>query len=336
MIAMVVLLREHWFEPPLANGLHLSTFVQQLLSLIAQNGGIRAADAFQTLCQPGGPFAAVGKGDFVALLRHLGQKEILMQESSGLLLHGTLGEKLVNHYSFYAAFASDEEFRVIAGGRQLGSLPVSQLLLKGQRILFAGKTWLVNEVDEEQKVIFVSRASGGTPPMFNGGGGHVHTRVRQRMKELLAGTEPISFLDKVAERFLIEGRRAYTNLELAEKTVLDVGGSVHLLTWLGDAANQGLASILRWRGFGAVVSQLGVEVQKGDMTGEEIRAVIADTASCEVPDAETLLADAHNLQREKWDWALPDDLLRRTYASLNLDLAEASDWLRSHSAVVRG
>jgi ATP-dependent Lhr-like helicase len=42
-----------------------------------------------------------------------------------------------------------------------------------------------------------------------------------------------------------------------------------------------------------------------------------------------LLADVKNLQREKWDWALPDALLRKTYASLNLDLVEALAWTRA-------
>lgn len=216
-------------------------------------------------------------------------------------------------------------------GKQLGSLPVSQLLLKGQRILFAGKTWLVNEVDEEQKVIYVSRAKGGTPPAFNGAAGRVHTKVRQRMRELLAGAGPISFLDAVASRFLMKGRRTYANLELSKRTVLDAGSSVHLLTWLGDAANEGIASILRWRGLDAVVSDLGIEVQKPGMSVENLQTVFADAASCEVPDIETLLDNAHNMQREKWDWALPDSLLRRTYASQNLDLLEARVWLRSCS-----
>ena len=122
----------------------------------------------------------------MSLVRHLGTKELLVQDSSGLLLHGPLGEKFVNHYTFYAAFASDEEFRLVAGTRTLGTLPVSQMLSIGQRILFAGKTWIVEMVDEPQKVIFVKRASGGAPPLFSGGSGRVHTKVRQRMRELLA------------------------------------------------------------------------------------------------------------------------------------------------------
>jgi len=46
------------------------------------------------------------------------------------------------------------------------------------------------------------------------------------------------------------------------------------------------------------------------------------------------LADVRNLQREKWDWALPDSLLRRAYASLYLDLGEALDWAKQLAAQV--
>jgi ATP-dependent Lhr-like helicase len=35
-----------------------------------------------------------------------------------------------------------------------------------------------------------------------------------------------------------------------------------------------------------------------------------------------------NLAREKWDWALPDALLRKAYASLYLDLDEGLAWVR--------
>ncbi|MCB1863736.1 MAG: DEAD/DEAH box helicase, partial [Gammaproteobacteria bacterium] len=184
MVAMISLLLEGWFEPPMARGAHLSTLVQQMLSFIAQNGGATIGQLYSLLCAPATPFEGVSKGEFVELVRHLGQKELLAQDSTGTLLHGRVGEKFVNHYTFYAAFAADEEFRIVSGGRTLGTLPVSQALTVGQRILFAGKTWRVEEIDEAQKTIFVARAGGGTPPLFSGGAGRVHTRVRQRMREL--------------------------------------------------------------------------------------------------------------------------------------------------------
>jgi ATP-dependent helicase Lhr and Lhr-like helicase len=329
MVAMISLLLEGWFEPPAAHGAHLSTLVQQMLSHVAQNGGATIGQLYALLCAPASPFAGVTKEEFVELVRHLGVKEFLMQDSSGELLHGRVGEKFVNHYTFYAAFTSDEEFRIVAGGKALGTLPVSQMLTVGQRILFAGKTWRVEEVDEEHKTIFVSRARGGVPPLFSGGAGRTHTRVRQRMRELLESTEVPAYLDDVAMKFLAEGRRNYAARGLSKTFVVNQGAEVLLLSWLGDAANEALACLLRRRGLTAAATGPGVEVMKGEQSVEDIVDALIDAGMDEPPTLDLLLADTMNLQREKWDWALPDGLLRKAYASLNLDLDEALAWARS-------
>jgi ATP-dependent Lhr-like helicase len=331
MTAMISLLLEGWFEPPRSHGAHLSTLVQQVLSFIAQNGGATIGQLYSLLCAPGTPFAGVTKDEFVELVRHLGQKELLVQESSGVLLHGRVGEKFVNHYTFYAAFAADEEFRIVAGGRPLGTLPVSQVLSVGQRILFAGKTWRVEEIDEQQKTILVVRSGGGAPPLFSGGAGRTHTRVRQRMRQLLESTEaPPPYLDEVAKRFIAEARANYAVRNLASEFMVDQGREVLLLTWLGDSANEAIACLLQRRGFTASAGGPGVEVLKGPSAAtDDIVDVLVDAGVDESPPLDVLLANAKNLQREKWDWALPDNLLRKAYASLNLNLEEALAWVRS-------
>ncbi|RQO54472.1 DEAD/DEAH box helicase [Paucibacter sp. KBW04] len=335
MTATVGLLIEAWFEPPKANGLHLSTLVQQVLSFIAQNGGASIAQLYGLLCGPGKPFAGLSKEEFASLIRHLGSKDLIVQESSGTLLHGVLGEKFVNHYSFYAAFSADEEFRVVAGGKSLGTIPVSQMLSIGQRILFAGKTWRVDEVDEEQKAIYVTRTSGGVPPMFNGGAGRTHTRVRQRMRALLESADVPVFLDPTATRFLMEAREAYRVRNISTEFVLDQGRHFLLLTWLGDSANEALACLLRSRGFTAAATGPGIEVQKAHWSIRDIFEVLLDLANSEPPSFEQMLDDVSNLQREKWDWALPDGLLRRAYASIYLDIPEALAWAKEAESFPR-
>lgn len=329
MVAMISLQLEGWFEPPASKGAHLSTLVQQILSFIAQNGGATIGQLYTLLCAPAAPFANVGKAEFVELVRHLGKKELLMQDSSGVLLHGRVGEKLVNHYTFYAAFVSDEEFRIVAGGKSLGTLPISQALMIGQRILFAGRTWEVEGIDEEQKTIYLRRAAGGAPPLFSGGVGRIHTRVRQRMRQLLESADVPPYLDTVAQRLLAEGRATYRRRNLAAVYALDQGREALLLTWLGDAANEAIACLLRRRGFIATPAGPGVEVLKDAAPLEQVVQALADAGRGEIPVIDELLADTRNLQREKWDWALPDHLLRRAYGSLYLDLDEALRWIRT-------
>ena len=45
-----------------------------------------------------------------------------------------------------------------------------------------------------------------------------------------------------------------------------------------------------------------------------------DLGRIDAPDPAVLLSDAKNLIREKWDWALPRGLLRKSYASSWLDI----------------
>lgn len=327
LTAMITLLAEGWFEPPKSGGIHLSTLVQQVLSVIAQLGGASVGQLYALLCAQGGPFEGVTKAEFVTLIRHLGEKEILLQDSSGDLLHGTVGEKLVSHYSFYAAFASDDEFRVVGDGRSLGTIPVSQMLSEGQKILFAGRTWRIESVDEARKTIYVRRTGGGVPPMFLGGAGRCHTKVRQRMRELLERSSMPTFLNATAQRFLLEARRTYEMRNMRNLTFIDQGGDILFLTWLGDAGNEALACLFQRRNFEAFAVDLGVEVRKtASRQANQIFDALYDAGMSEAPPPQMLLANALNLQREKWDSLLPEPLLQKAYASLHLNVEEARLW----------
>lgn len=327
--AVISLLLENWFEPPAVKGAHYSTLIQQLLSAIAQYGGLQAAQAYQLLCKSPGPFDRVSKEGFAELLKTLGEAEILTQDHSGLLLHGRIGDKLVNHYSFYAAFASDEEFRIVAAGKTLGTIPVDQMMMAGQHILFGGRTWLIEEIDEPQKTIHVAPTKGGAPPLFNGGGGRVHTRVRSRMRELYLGRGPVGYLDSTAQRFLDEGRLAFSDLDLEHCMLLDQGSQAILLTWLGDSANEALTCLFQAKGVNASMGRLGVEIQRAGRSLDEIEDLLVDIGLDLAPTIDELLVKATNLTRQKWDHLLSPRLLRETYASSNLNLDEALEWIRA-------
>jgi ATP-dependent Lhr-like helicase len=67
-------------------------------------------------------------------------------------------------------------------------------------------------------------------------------------------------------------------------------------------------------------------VQKKGSTVDMIIDVLRKASLNETPSIDLLLSNASNLQRAKWDWALPPTLLRKSYASLYLDLPEALSW----------
>ena len=57
----------------------------------------------------------------------MGKVELITQLSSGELVLGVLGERIVGHYSFYAVFKTPEEYRVLIGNKSLGTLPIDSL-----------------------------------------------------------------------------------------------------------------------------------------------------------------------------------------------------------------
>ena len=185
-IAMVELLIEGWCEPPAPQALHLSTLIQQILSVIAQHGGASASRLYTTLCKQG-PFRRVDRRLFARLLRHLGGDGVALveQASDGTLLLGSRGERLVEHYSFFAVFQSGEEFRVIAAGNLLGTIPLTSLL--SMTIVLSGRRW-ITEIHDRERVIEVTHDRSGRPPPFGGGSGIIHDRVVWKMKDVLSGS----------------------------------------------------------------------------------------------------------------------------------------------------
>ena len=326
-IAMIRLLIAGWFEPPRVSGLHGSTLIQQILSIIAERGGATATQLWSALVAANGPFAGVSKDDFVALLRHLGTLRVLTQESSGLLLHGEVGEKLVNHYTFYAAFATEEEFRLVCDGKTLGTLPISRPLLPQQGVIFAGRRWRVIDVDTVKKLIVVSPDKGGAPPMFESGHSMVHDRIRQEMRKVLAETDAVAFLDHEAQQLLQEGREHYRRAGLKTTQVTQLGAEVELLTWRGDWVNDALALLLTQRGLPSNNDGLVISVSRGSK--DKVIEVLRGISQLDNLDPVVLLAEAKNTLREKWDWAMPDEMAKRSFASLCLDLEGVRDTARA-------
>ncbi|RYG46803.1 DEAD/DEAH box helicase, partial [bacterium] len=182
--AMLELMSERWCEPPRDTALHLSTLIQQCLSAVAERGGIEPLRLYRLLCGTG-PFAKVDTATFVALLRRLHEKKLIVQSSDGTLLAGEVGERLVNHYSFYSAFATPEEYRLVHYGRTLGTLPIDFPVHPEGYLIFGGRRWRVKEIDEEAKIISVERAASGVAPAFgNDGPFGTHPEVRRRMRRL--------------------------------------------------------------------------------------------------------------------------------------------------------
>lgn len=293
--------------------------MQQTLSIIAQLGGATAPQLWKTLVASG-TFTNITQPDFLTLLKSLGEKDLIVQESSGLLLPGEKGERMINHYEFYSAFTTEEEFRLVQGGRPLGSLPISSPLAAGQRIIFGGRRWQVLQVDLEAKVIVVIPARGGQAPAFDGLSAQVHKRVREEMWLVLSEDAPCPFLDATAQTLLTEARQNFQALSLAEITLIASESHCYLVSWEGDTTNDTLALMLTGLGLRATNEGLAINI---DSSKERLVQALETIATFSSEQSDRAAMKIENQMSEKWDWALPKDLLRKSYASLALDFPGA-------------
>ncbi len=325
-IAMVRLLLEKWYEPPPSGGLHLSTMVQQLLSLIAQYGGITAVQAYNLLCK-NGAFQEIGQQMFVDLLRTLGNQRLIMQASDGLLLHGQLGERIVNHYSFYAAFTTPEEYRLLTGDRTLGTLPLDRPVEVNSLLIFGGRRWTVLDVDAQKKVISLKPATGKKLPQFDGQAGRVHDQIRKEMFAVYTEKGIPIFLDAQAKELLGEAREAFDRLSLSNKKILIQGNETYLFCWMGDKILDTLVAMLRSKGLTA--NNYGIAIEISSVSPNKLQSCLRALLKEGVPDAYELARSVANKATEKYDNFLTDELLSADYAASKFDAEGAFKVLTS-------
>ena len=316
-IAMVELLIEKWCEPSISERLHLSTLVQQIMSTIAQLGGVKALDAWRILCG-NGPFQNVSQEMFSELLRNLGKNDLIAQMADGTLILGLRGERIVNHYEFYAAFNTSDEYILISEGQTLGSIPISYPLIEGIHIIFAGKRWEVIEVDQDKRIVTLVHATGGRPPRFGGMGVEIHDRIRQKMFEIYKSPEIPVYLDRRAVDLLEESRGNFYRFGLDRHWYLPYGKDLIIFLWKGSQVNNTLQVLLNSQNL--KVLQSGFALIISNSTEKEflnlIEVIIHDDTTNNIELAGTVA----NKLREKYDYFLTDNLLNAEYAARSLNI----------------
>lgn len=310
--AMLELLLQGWCEPPDKQRFHFSTCVQQLLSLIAQYGGLRAGQLWQMLAEQGA-FKQMIQRDFLALLRSLGENGLITQMDNGTLLLDTQGEQLVNHYSFYAAFQTPEEYRLISDGQTLGSLPVDMPVYPDVVMIFAGRRWVVINVDDEAKVIELRPSSSGLPPKFGSGGAMIHERVRQEMRKLYLSESIPVYLNAGGREMLQEARTHFRLLGLDKAQVIQDGQNVFVFPWSSDKSLFTLGLRFQQQGYPQTYGEsFALQIEKASQ--EHIQGLWEDFKHQPVEPLSLLYhLELANLQAEKHDEYVPAELLKKEF-----------------------
>jgi ATP-dependent Lhr-like helicase len=317
-VASVVLLGRKYVEKPRVPSGAATVALQQTLSVISENGGATVADLYETICSVG-PLSVVSKADYVALLRHMASKEteLVEQAPDGTVMLGRKGERLAASKDFFAIFETDEEWRVVSGGKTVGTLPMTNMVKQGGYIAFAGQRWKIEAVDLNAKVLDVVKDRSAKMPSFEALGREGLSDVfAQTMLEVLRGKDIPAYLDETAAQLLTEGRNVFDVHGLDGKVFWEEGGSTGVLTWAGTRTNEMLALMLLYMGLDASAEDIGVLVP--GCSAEQVRAALRQIAMSP-PRAADVVKVLDDLQSAKYDALVPHSVLESLWVKENAE-----------------
>jgi ATP-dependent Lhr-like helicase len=320
-VAVMELMLEGFVEPPDTGRSHLSTLVHQVLSVLAETGGIQASPLYDRLVDAGS-FSGVSRADFAVLLRQLGSRELLEQMPDRTLVLGVEGQKIVEHYTFYAAFNAASELRVVCNADLIGTIAIPPP--PGEHLILAGRRWRVEEIDPERQEVLVSPARGRRAPWFIPRMGAIHRRVHEKMRDLLVETNVPTYIDETARDVLQHARVTATKCDGFEPVTQPFEVGVRAFVFGGSRVQQTLSIVLAASGLRYSDEGVGFDVE---CDPAEFRSVLRSFA--ESPNEARLAAFAdekmrlRELGREKFERYLPPELWRVAFVRDELDVAEA-------------
>lgn len=325
-IALVQLyLEERWVEPPRLDRLPYSLVYHQTMSTLASCGELspRAlADRVLRLHY----FHRISQEDYKILLRHLIDTDHIHRTEQGGLIVGITGERVVNSFKFYGVFQENEEYTVRSESQELGT--VVQPPPVGEKLAIAGHVWEVLDVDHKRHLVYCRQIKGSIPAYFGQCPGDLHTRILQRMRQVLREERSYPYLMKNAAARLQQGRYTAAHAGAGEKPLLNLGGTMWcLLPWVGTYAFLALERFLKikcgerlgLRNFDSArpyYMQFTMKVSPSaffQIVAEEIRKPI-DPMELVYPKELPLF--------DKYDEYLPEELVKKGFAYSVLDIEE--------------
>jgi ATP-dependent helicase Lhr and Lhr-like helicase len=245
-IAVIQLyLEEKWIEPVHPAQYPYSLLYHQTLSVLASQGEqTPAALAQRVLTLP--PFGNITQADYRQLLRHWIDLDHIEKTVENTLIIGLKGEKIVRNFKFYAIFPDNEEYQVKFNERMIGTIMVPPG--EGDRVSLAGRVWEVTEVNSKKKVVLVrGTRQAANASSWRGTTGQIHSRVIQRMRQVLLEDTRYPYLQPGAQRRLQEARQmARDACILRQPMVMLEDGYACLFPWVGTQAFRTLERFLRY------------------------------------------------------------------------------------------
>lgn len=322
-IAIIQLyLEEHWIEPITPNTLPYGLVYHQTMSYLFSAGATNPAALAQNILKLS-PFHNVSQSDYKKILQYMLAKHQLERMENGDILIGIEGEKLTNHFDFYAVFESSIEYSVRYKSQEIGSVSVAFPV--GFRFALAGLTWQVVDVDNDRQNIYVEPVKGISRNQWCGlFSVFFNTKIIKKMKKVLFSNKNYSYLNKMAVERLNDFRVIARNAGVLEHLAVKMApNQIALFPWIGTKALIALSYALQQKGYqNRIDSEVMLEVSGCYDVNELNKALLSlkkediNKNTFFVPD------DVRALMQGKFNEYIPLEILRKEYIADYIDVED--------------
>ncbi|MEM7556824.1 MAG: DEAD/DEAH box helicase [Cyanobacteria bacterium P01_A01_bin.84] len=331
-IAIIQLyIEEKWIEPISPVKYPLSLLYHQTMSTLAAMGEISPALLAQQVLNLS-PFNYITRADFKLLLNYLIDINQIHRTETGKLIIGLAGEKIVNRFQFYAVFPEVKEYVVKYESTEIGSIAMVPKI--GTQFGLAGRSWEVIEVHPRQKTILVKPGEGQAGIYWRGGSGNIHSKILQRMRQILLEDVEYPYLQKNAIARLGEVRELAKDLDLNKSNIIYLGkGKCCIFPWMGTVAFRTLEKLINtfcretlgitsMGGLNPYFMTIKLQLDKFDTLYSEIMSLSEQRI---IP--EHLVSESEAPEINKYDSYIPHSLLRKAFVNDYLNLDEVRQYL---------
>lgn len=318
-IAIIQLyIEERFIEPPSIRKMPMSLLFHQTLSVLSASGELTAKQlAERIFALP--PFSNIEKEDFRELLVSMVNTEILELTDEGGLIIGLMGERLINSFKFYAVFNDSEDFTVRCKSDEIGTITTPPP--SGDRFALAGRVWEVEEVDSARRLVYVHEVEGKMEVSWPGEYGEIHTRILERMKQVLEEDTQYPYLKENAIARLNSARILAKKTHLTTRPIVSLGGLTKCwFPWLGTRSFRTLVRYLKKNADNFGISKISYDgcnyicfrLDKG--TEESFVHTVKEDVLANGICCQDLVFSSETPIIDKYDPYIPSDLLKKAYS----------------------
>lgn len=248
-IAIIELAKTGWVENVEVNDRCWPVLIHQLLAMSLSTGGLRPEEAWEHLSRLP-DFSGINRDEFDRLLAWM-VEDGSMVLSSGLLSLGPTAERRFGRRNFmelFAVFSSPKTYAVMTlTGQPVGSLTqdyVDRLVEDVSSFLLGGRPWAVNQINHDDRRIFVVPSTMGRQPTWGGFlPQFLGYDLCQQVLRVLTSNEDYAYLENQSREVLREERQNLGSILTPRSGGID--GDTHELRWWTFAGGR-INSTLRY------------------------------------------------------------------------------------------